>query len=421
MSLEVPLEEVQEGIRLRKTLDSQLQTIPIYRRESDKVETYRNYLRLGAGGRSRGSGSRGDRGGGADDGSPAGGARIPQDKLYRKVSADMRIAVESYLQMEGAHTLGTKKRGRDRDDLEDTPMWEAFKLREAKKHEQEALVAATLQRGGIAVVAADEKFGITERDVAMRRRRMEIMARSLVDRENKTLAEHNELKKAEDLWNRVKRMDGSGWNNDFGRDDKKRSESSSIKSKHRLERERKDKEEEGKLEQMFLLSEKRDQEKARDRAKKREEQRELAYKMEEEERRANIEREKEEALRKETPRQSLRRLYEPIFRTLWDLEFDNLNGANPFRIVIDKDTCAAIGAPDYCEVVKKPMNLTYIERKVTDEDYETLQEFFADVELLISNALLYNSSPSNEYHIAALEFKRRFKKLRKSLLTSLQQ
>ena len=49
--------------------------------------------------------------------------------------------------------------------------------------------------------------------------------------------------------------------------------------------------------------------------------------------------EKEEAERKarlaETPRQALRRLYEPVFQALWDMEFSNLHGTNPFRIIID--------------------------------------------------------------------------------------
>jgi len=145
---------------------------------------------------------------------------------------------------------------------------------------------------------------------------------------------------------------------------------------------------------------------------------------EEEEARLAIEREREEAERRarmsETPQQALHRLYEPIFRVLWDMEFANLHGTNPFRIVIDKDNCAAMGAPDYCEVIEKPMNLTYIQRRVEDKSYVSLKEFFCDVELMISNALKYNSDPNNEYHIAAKELKKRYKKVAKLVVMKLQ-
>eukprot|EP00957_Ditylum_brightwellii_P070714 5374707-Ditylum_brightwellii.AAC.1 len=123
----------------------------------------------------------------------------------------------------------------------------------------------------------------------------------------------------------------------------------------------------------------------------------------------------------ETPQQALHRLYEPIFRFLWDMEFANLHGTNPFRIVIDKSNCAGMGVPDYCDVIKKPMNLTYIQEKVDAKKYETLQEFFGDVELTVSNALLYNSDPKNEFHIAAKEMKKKFKKMAKRVIQSLQQ
>ena len=40
----------------------------------------------------------------------------------------------------------------------------------------------------------------------------------------------------------------------------------------------------------------------------------------------------------------------------------------------------------------------------------TLQEFFSDIELIISNALTYNSDPRNPYHVAALEFRAQYRK-----------
>ena len=46
-------------------------------------------------------------------------------------------------------------------------------------------------------------------------------------------------------------------------------------------------------------------------------------------------------------------------------------------------------------------------------EYETLQAFFADVDLTISNALLYNSDMGNPYRVAAEEMKKRYMKIAK--------
>lgn len=133
--------------------------------------------------------------------------------------------------------------------------------------------------------------------------------------------------------------------------------------------------------------------------------------------------EREEAERREraleTPRDALKRLYEPIFTALWDMEFASLGNTNPFRMVIDKSTCADMGLHDYCDVIKKPMNLTYIQTKVNNKSYETLQEFLEDVDLIAKNALQYNVIPSDPYHIAAKEFRRKFRKMAKPLVQSL--
>ena len=54
-------------------------------------------------------------------------------------------------------------------------------------------------------------------------------------------------------------------------------------------------------------------------------------------------------------------------------------------------------------------------------EYKTLKEFFADVDLMISNALLYNSDPSNPFRIAAEEMKKRYLKIAKKVVQTLQQ
>lgn len=158
-------------------------------------------------------------------------------------------------------------------------------------------------------------------------------------------------------------------------------------------------------------------------AKKREKILRERIKREEAEHKRLIEKEREEEERREraldTPRDALHRLYEPIFTALWDLEFAECGNTNPFRVVIDKNTCADMGVPDYCDVIEKPMNLTYIQNKVNKKSYETLQEFLEDVNTIVLNALKYNPDPDNPVHIAAKGLRKTFRKLAKPLVQSL--
>ena len=158
-------------------------------------------------------------------------------------------------------------------------------------------------------------------------------------------------------------------------------------------------------------------------AKKREKSLRERLKREEAEHKRQLKREREEEERREraldTPRDALHRLYEPIFNALWALEFDSLGGTNPFRVVIDKNTCADMGVPDYCDVIEKPMNLTYIQNKVNKKSYDSLQEFLEDVDLIIRNALKYNPDPDNPVHNAAKGLRKTFRKLAKPLVQSL--
>ena len=136
-----------------------------------------------------------------------------------------------------------------------------------------------------------------------------------------------------------------------------------------------------------------------------------------------LEKEREEQERRkrvvETPRDALHRLYEPIFTALWDVEFATLGSTNPFRMVIDASNCAEMGVPDYCNIIKKPMNLIFIQTKVNDKSYESLQEFLEDVDLIAKNAMQYNYQTDNPYHIAAKSFRKKFRKLAKPLVQSL--
>jgi hypothetical protein len=151
--------------------------------------------------------------------------------------------------------------------------------------------------------------------------------------------------------------------------------------------------------------------KSREAARKRREEEEKKQRVDEIERRNN---------QVETPQHALQKLYRPIFLKLWSMEFPQLGGINPFRIVIDRDNCASVGAPDYFDIIRTPMNLTYIQHKVDKMEYDSLTAFFSDVDLMIANALLYNSDPTNPYHVAAQEMKKRYLKIVKKVLQTIQ-
>uniref|UniRef100_A0A7S1B6Q6 Bromo domain-containing protein n=2 Tax=Corethron hystrix TaxID=216773 RepID=A0A7S1B6Q6_9STRA len=149
-------------------------------------------------------------------------------------------------------------------------------------------------------------------------------------------------------------------------------------------------------------------------------ERRLAREREEAQKLVHAEREEAERRRREaereSPREALARVYHPMFTKLWEMEFASLHGMNPFRTVIDATNCEALGVADYCEVVKRPMNLTWIKSKVENKTYNTLQEFFDDVELMINNSILYNSDPNNSFHIVAQDMKRIYRNLARSIL-----
>lgn len=108
-----------------------------------------------------------------------------------------------------------------------------------------------------------------------------------------------------------------------------------------------------------------------------------------------------------------------VAQKLWDMEFPQLNNSNPFRVVIDRNNFETV-APNYFDVIKTPMNLTYIKQKADKFEYVSLQDFFEDVQLMISNALTYNSDPKSPYRVAAKEMKREYVKLRKEIIEIIQ-
>ena len=101
-----------------------------------------------------------------------------------------------------------------------------------------------------------------------------------------------------------------------------------------------------------------------------------------------------------------------IFKMYWDMEFQLLQNTNPFRTVIDRQSAQYI-APGYFDVITTPMNLTWIKEKVQDRKYTTLTQFFGDIDLMIDNALKYNTQ--GPYRQASEELKKKHAKIVKSV------
>ena len=385
------IDETEE--RLRQTLVGRLRSLCRSGKSLDR--TYRHFLLRSAAARTARAYHLTD----TDE-----ALKVNRDKLYKKVGGEMRLSVEKFVLRPNA---GTNKRGRDRKDLDDSQMRAAFTLRECKEHEQKHFVKTLVSSGGFAGLAAAGPF--EKGQILLRQKNLEATAAMLQHNEENELLRRARLKvQRAKVAERARLLA------------QQRRTSPAIGTRQAVKQE-----EENRKTADALQKDRAIEERERQQARERERQRELARKQEDEERKTRLARERDEAERKarlaETPRQALRRLYEPIFQALWDMEFSNLHGTNPFRIIIDAENCAMMGVPDYCQIVEKPMNLTYIQQKVNEYKYETLQEFFADVELMIKNSLLYNSDLDNPYHIAAKEMRKQFKKLAKSLITSLQQ
>lgn len=59
-----------------------------------------------------------------------------------------------------------------------------------------------------------------------------------------------------------------------------------------------------------------------------------------------------------------------------------------------------LGLMDYLEVVKKPMDLGTIKRKLENHEYKDPVEAVADIRLVWSNCMAYNQDGSDFYHLA---------------------
>ncbi|KAI8809920.1 hypothetical protein BJ742DRAFT_676337, partial [Cladochytrium replicatum] len=66
----------------------------------------------------------------------------------------------------------------------------------------------------------------------------------------------------------------------------------------------------------------------------------------------------------------------------------------PFLVPVDP---VAVGALDYFDIVKQPMDLSTISAKLSRGEYCLVQEFAADVMLMFDNCYLYNPA-TNDIH-----------------------
>jgi len=68
--------------------------------------------------------------------------------------------------------------------------------------------------------------------------------------------------------------------------------------------------------------------------------------------------------------------------------------AAPFRSPVDP---GALGIPDYFEIIKKPMDMSAIKRKLDTGAYTDPWDFINDVFLMFENAWVYNRKTSRVY------------------------
>ena len=73
----------------------------------------------------------------------------------------------------------------------------------------------------------------------------------------------------------------------------------------------------------------------------------------------------------------------------------------PFRDPVDWE---ALGLFDYPQVIKKPMDLSLVKRRVNEGKYESIHEAADDVRLIWKNCMTYNADGSDFYNLAQVRY-----------------
>lgn len=71
------------------------------------------------------------------------------------------------------------------------------------------------------------------------------------------------------------------------------------------------------------------------------------------------------------------------------LEMRGMDGTDPFWIPVNSRA-----VPDYLTIIKKPMDIQTIRKKVRDKEYQNRQQFLEDVKQMHENSVLYNGKTS---------------------------
>jgi len=95
--------------------------------------------------------------------------------------------------------------------------------------------------------------------------------------------------------------------------------------------------------------------------------------------------------------EELRQALMPTLEKLYRLDPES----NPFRQPVDPTN---LGIPDYFDIVKKPMDLSTIKRKLDTGMYQDPWEYVDDVWLMFDNAWLYNRKTSKVYRYCTKVF-----------------
>ena len=85
--------------------------------------------------------------------------------------------------------------------------------------------------------------------------------------------------------------------------------------------------------------------------------------------------------------------------------------AFPFNVPVDP---VALKIPDYFQIITQPMDFGTILQKVNNEQYDDMEEFCSDMELVFGNACTYNR-PTSDVYIMAETLKNLYKKKVKAL------
>lgn len=85
--------------------------------------------------------------------------------------------------------------------------------------------------------------------------------------------------------------------------------------------------------------------------------------------------------------------------------------ATPFLRPVDP---LSLNCPDYFEIIKEPMDLGTVEKKLRNNDYSSPYQFFANVRKIWSNAFTYNPRNSQVYNLT-LDISQYFEELYKEI------